>query len=110
VKNLKINILGTEYELIIANETEDPRLEGVDGYCDTTTRVCVVDDMACAGAYAKANLPDYQKKVKRHELLHAFLYESGLAENSWANNEEAVDWIAIQFDKLKKAFEEADCL
>ena len=107
---MKIDVLGTEYELLVSNDAEDPRLEGIDGYCDTSTRVCVVDDMACTGIHAKGNLTEYQKKVKRHELIHAFLYESGLAENSWAENEEAVDWIAIQFDKLKKAFEEADCL
>lgn len=45
-------------------------------------------------------------KVIRHELIHAFIYESGLSnENKWAENEELVDWIAIQFPKLKKCFE-----
>ena len=44
----------------------------------------------------------------RHELVHAFAYESGLAENSpWAFNEEMTDWIAIQFPKMLKAFETA---
>lgn len=107
---MKIDVLGTEYELLVSNETNDSRLEGIDGYCDTTTKVCVVDDMACAGVRAKENLPEYQKKVKRHELIHAFLYESGLAVNSWAYNEEVVDWIAIQFEKLQKAFEAADAM
>lgn len=107
---MKIDVLGTKYEMRISNQAEDSRLEGIDGYCDTTTKVCVVDDMACAGALAKGNLAEYQKKVKRHELIHAFLYEFGLAENCWAVNEEAVDWMAIQFEKLQKAFEEADCL
>ena len=40
-----------------------------------------------------------------HELVHAFLYESGLSINSlspsgWASNEEMTDWMAIQGPKL----------
>lgn len=42
----------------------------------------------------------YQKKVLRHEIVHAFLYESGLWQNAygskcWAKNEEMIDWMAI---------------
>ena len=53
--------------------------------------------------------------VIRHEIIHAFLFESGLAQNtndveSWAMNEEMVDWLAIQFPKLLKAFKEAECI
>lgn len=41
----------------------------------------------------------------RHEILHAFLFESGLSENAgfsgcWATNEEMVDWFAIQSTKI----------
>ena len=47
----------------------------------------------------------------RHELIHAFLFESGLAENSnWARNEEMVDWIARQFPKMAKTFQEVKVL
>ena len=46
----------------------------------------------------------------RHEVVHAFLEESGLSdcslrpEMAWARNEEMVDWIAIQFPKMLEAF------
>lgn len=56
------------------------------------------------------------KRILRHEIIHAFFNESGLQDDSsnidcgWAVNEEMVDWIAIQFPKMVKAFEEADCL
>ena len=49
-------------------------------------------------------------------MIHAFLAESGLSANalsnytSWAENEEMVDWIAIQFPKILEVFKEADCL
>lgn len=39
-----------------------------------------------------------------------FLYESGLDTETFANDEEVVDWIAIQFPKMLKAFQELDCL
>jgi hypothetical protein len=42
----------------------------------------------------------------RHELIHAFLFESGLDCCSWADKEEIVDWIAIQFPKLQNVFEQ----
>ena len=53
------------------------------------------------------------KKTLRHELVHAFLYESGLFNNTnsdWAKNEEVVDWIAIQFEKMLKVFIELQCI
>lgn len=108
---MKINVLGTKYEVLVKKEADDPRLnEGIDGYCDTSTKVCVVEEMKTADPRAKGNLPEYQKQVKRHEIIHAFLFESGLDTSSWGCNEEMVDWFAIQFGKLRKAFEEADCL
>lgn len=107
---MKVNVLGTEYNLIESNEANDERLKGKDGYCDTTTKECVVDEMQGTGPDMKKNLPEYKKAVKRHELIHAFLHESGLDICSWAENEEMVDWIAIQFPKMLKAFIEADCV
>lgn len=56
------------------------------------------------------NIENYKKKITRHEIIHAFLFESGLDFNSWGRNEEFVDWLALQFPKIIKAFEEAKCL
>ena len=61
------------------------------------------------------DLTAYQRKVLRHEIVHAFLYECGLANNSngvdaWAYNEEMIDWVAIQHNKLHAAFEKAGAL
>lgn len=44
----------------------------------------------------------YRKQVIRHELIHAFLCESGLHENCEWHNEEMVDWLAMQAPKLQK--------
>lgn len=109
---MRVNILGTEYRLEESNETLDTNLVGQDGYCDPSVKLCVVDDMEAAKGEpnAKLDLEEYKRQVKRHELIHAFLYESGLDVNSWGCNEEMVDWIAIQFPKILKAFTEAEAI
>lgn len=106
----KINVLGTEYTVVESNESKDASLIGKDGYCDTSIKMCVVDEMNNTDPSAKKNLPEYKKSVTRHEIIHAFLFESGLDVCSWANNEAMVDWFAIQFPKMLKAFNEAECL
>lgn len=61
------------------------------------------------------DLESYENKVIRHEIIHAFLYESGIWVNSndveqWSMNEEMVDWIAIQFPKIYEAYKQAKCI
>lgn len=106
----KINILGTEYEVHESNRDSDETLADMDGYCDTSIKLCVIDEMKDTEAGMKKNMPAYKNAVIRHELVHAFLFESGLDSCSWAQNEEMVDWIAIQFPKMLKAFQECECL
>lgn len=108
---MTINVLGTEYT--IERVHDDPRLENIDGFCDETTKAIVVETYEGEDGKpgVKAKLDVQRKKVLRHELVHAFLFECGLAENSpWAQNEELVDWIAIQGPKIYKAWQEADAL
>lgn len=102
---MKISILGTEYEIILEAKEEDyPKLKKCAGYTDFSIKQIVVakfesDDMSVA------DLKIYSKKVLRHEIIHAFMYESGLNENSdWATNEELIDWIALQFEKMLFVF------
>ena len=61
------------------------------------------------------DLNSYTKKVLRHEIIHAFLYESGLWNNSgdveaWAQSEEMTDWFSIQFPKILRAFQEVKAI
>ena len=105
-----VSILGTKYEIKESTESKDANLNGVDGYCDTSTKVCVVEEMNNWEPGSKGNLSEYKKQVMRHEIVHGFLHESGLDINTWATNEEKVEWIAIQFPKIMQAFKECDCL
>jgi hypothetical protein len=106
---MKVNVLGTEYEIVQANEQDYPYLEQADGFCDTSIKKIVVRDCKDKenDPSSLGNLEYYKKKVIRHELIHAFLYESGLSVNSdWATSEEMTDFFAIQFPKFQKVFEE----
>ena len=106
----KVNVLGTEYMIESRKKDGDPNLNNCDGYCDDSVKLCVVEDFEVSDG-CKGNLNAYSNTVMRHELIHAFLSESGLSNSSdWAVNEEIVDWIALQFPKLLKAFEQADAL
>ena len=110
----KVNILGTEYTIEILKRDKDAFLmeADIDGYCDKTTKRIVVraeDETSELGNYDV-----YQRTCLRHEIVHAFLFESGLHQNfkhdQWGHDETMVDWIATQFPKMYKAFKEADCL
>ena len=110
---MKINVLGAEYNLTVCSEDEECRLVGCDGFCDETSKELFVESYKKhEGDSNRKLLIDKQiNKVKRHKIIHAFLFESGLAENSeWAQNEEMVDFFAIQFPKLLEAFKAADAL
>ena len=108
----KINILGSEWTIKKLSEEEDKLLKDCDGYCDWTTKEIVVEKEEYG---TLKDIQKYINKVLRHEITHAFLFESGLAEcsgevDSWAMNETMVDWIARQGQKIYKAWQDADCL
>ena len=113
MKLMQINILGTAYDVILADPANDPKLGDSDGYTDTTVKRLVVDSMEEHGndPDRKADLGYYQRQVLRHEIIHAFLFESGLeASCDWAMNEEIIDWIAIQLPKLAAVMREGGLL
>lgn len=106
---MNVDVLGTSYHVKQSNKVDDLTLEECDGYCDFSIKEITVGTFQ-SQVGAMQDLDCYKKKVIRHELIHAFLYESGLAHNSWGSNEEIIDWIACQFPKILKAFEDAECL
>ena len=121
MENRKINILGTEYRIETRKVSEDRFLEDnkLAGYCGEEEKLIVVADMSedkyFTGMDEKAQ-EAYWKKTLRHEIMHAFLNESGLSDSSnrldgaWAKNEEMIDWFAIQSPKIFKVYSELDIL
>ena len=102
---MKVNILGTEYEIIKDVEEKDyPKLKGLSGYTDFSIKKIIIRKLT-KDASSLEDLKYYQREVLRHEIVHAFLYESGLdSDSDFARNEELIDWIAIQFEKMLEAF------
>lgn len=113
----KIDVLGQEYTISIVSESEDPKLKVNNGYCDCSTHeivICDSEDLT-GDVNAVKDMTVFIKQVMRHEIIHAFLCESGLQACShntdcWAYNEEMIDWFAIQSSKIIKAFKDAKCI
>lgn len=116
-----INILGTEYRIEVHKVSEDESLKKHNwaGYCSGDAHLIVLADFDDAESFSfvSEQAKDiYAKRTLRHEMIHAFLNESGLMDNalmvneSWAGNEEMVDWIALQLPKISKACEEVGAL
>lgn len=108
MKDTVINVLGTEYSV----KFKELKGQDIDGYTDNTSKEIVIrsDNSNNIG-----NFLFLQKKQLRHEIIHAFMSESGLQCNwqhveQFGHDETTVDWIAIQFPKIQRAFEEAGCL
>lgn len=114
-----VNILSTKYKVHTGVSPEkDSNLKGLYGYCSTSERKIVVVDMDKLsdwdGMSDEAKRKQHNENL-RHEILHAFLAESGLHNSSlqysgaWAINEEMVDWFAIQYTKIKNVYQMLDC-
>ena len=109
---MKIDVLGTEYTIEFRERNTDKLLlNGVDGYCDHSGKLIVINTTQDGDLL---NFKAYKKQVLRHEIIHAFLNESGLSADlehkPQGHEESVVDWIAIQFPKLLNAFKEAQAI
>ena len=118
---MKIDILGTEYRIETHKVSEDSFMEekSLAGYCGEENKLIVVADMSEEKYFTGMDEKEqetYRKKTLRHEIIHAFLNESGLSDSSnqfdgaWAKNEEMVDWFAIQAPKIFSAFKKMNIL
>ncbi len=106
-EKMHVNILGEEWTIEERGSIDDDYLERCDGYCDKTARLIVVTVRPKDNQLL--DFDKHQRKVLRHEIIHAFLFESGLHENwehSDGHDEAYVDWIAAQWPKSAKVFAE----
>lgn len=117
----KVNILGQTYTVEIKKYNQDIEFKEkeLSGYCSVFDKRIVVCDMGTYPGYDQSH-PEINKnstnETLRHEIVHAFLYESGLdscshtLNNNWGLDEEIVDWFAIQSPKIYKVFEQLNIL
>lgn len=104
---MKVNIMGRPWSVELKTIVQEPRFSDCDGFCDWSVKKIVVRKEV-EGSLEDMNV--YAKKVIRHEIVHAFLFECGLGHStigveSWAMNEEMVDWVARIGPDIYKAWE-----
>lgn len=103
---MKVNVLGTVYRIKYVTS-----LDGRGGETDFYTKeIRISEQNDIPAEYKTDNLKEMQRHVLRHELIHVFLFESGMDQSSaaheaWAVNEEMIDWMAIQMPKIMAAYE-----
>ena len=97
-KLFKIKVLDTTYTVFESNQIEDDTLIDRDAYVSYLRKEIVIDE---------TKNPHYKNHLLNHELVHAFLFECGLADQTWSGNEEIVDWIALQSSKLNNVLNES---
>lgn len=118
---MTLRILGETWNVEYRTYQSDPYFEkrNADGYCLARKRLIVVGELETFQAFegeTKEVIEQHEKEILRHEIVHAFFYESGLDASSmtpdcgWAMNEEMVDWIALQGPKIFSVWMEAGAL
>lgn len=115
-----VMILGTEYRIEIHKWSEDKELSQNSwaGYCCSSLPLIVIadfDDEEHFWFSSEEEKDVYFKRCLRHEIIHAFLNESGLKDNfehvsRMGHEETMVDWIANQFLKITAVYEELGIL
>lgn len=111
-----INILGVDWkvEFVYLKDDEYMQKTHCDGYTDPTSKLIRTlvgseEDYKNIGKWGY-NPEEIVKSTLRHEIIHAFLYESGLdsctgkTKCAWALNEEMIDWFALQSPKIFEVF------
>lgn len=108
-----VNILGTEYAVLEQSENKNPKLKNCGGLCEQYSKQIILSDFKDTENEVMRvdNFEEYKKKVARHEVFHAYFGESGLrSESDYAENEELIDWLAIQSPKIFETFQELEIL
>lgn len=112
-----VTILGTDYKIVCVGEGDEQYKElnerNALGLNCSDSKEIILDKVNISSSCML-------KQVLRHEILHSFLFESGLDANSfkdsddsglaWALNEEMVDWFAIQSPKIFAVYKELGIL
>lgn len=116
-----VKVLGADYKITVKGYSDEKQFEENSwaGWCCEYTREIVLCDLKTWPGWEKEQaekIDACMKKTLRHEITHAFFYESGLHEDSatiesgWACNEEMVDWFAAQGPKIYKAWKEVGAI
>lgn len=116
---MTVDILGTKYGVVLVDKFDDDESNFIGGFTDPDLHLIKIRDLEKIDAWKKGSaekIEARQKEILRHEIVHAYLDESGLkwctldTGDSWARNEEMVDWFAIQGPKIMETWQKAGCI
>lgn len=103
----KVNVLGTEYKIILGDERTYPKLKDATGICEKYTKEIIMDTSGYQDSEAFNNLYAFDQNTLRHELAHAFMHESGFDGNLTYDQEERIaGWMAQMLPKYYQACKE----
>lgn len=113
-------ILGTRYKIVRKTYTQiKASRKSYNGYCDPCLKeICIglFDTFPMYDNSSQFAIDENEKRTLRHEIIHAFLNESGLQrcagvyDGSWTRNEAMIDFFAIQSPKIFQVFQNLDIL
>ena len=114
MQDCKVSILGTEYAIQKKGFLDEPAFEErrISGYCDRFQKMIIYCNLDTDKSWEKEPEKakrEAEKTIVRHEITHAFLFESGIAESAhitecgWGTDEEIVDWVSSQLSKIYEA-------
>ena len=116
--DIKVDILGSEWTVHLIDRNSDNRFDkfNADGFCDYTTNSIDVANYPGQGNPGSEDysISDGRVQIKHciaHEMVHAFMFESGLSADwehpsHFGQDETVVDWIAWQCPKIMEAHKE----
>ena len=107
----QITVLGETYTIETRDADSDKLLERADGYTDRSARTIVL--AAISDRVTLDNKLRYQAEVLRHEIVHAFIAESGiqnLTDYGHDDDEGVVDWFARMGPKIAAVWQAAGCM
>lgn len=97
IAKTKVNVLGQPYTVVLTDSDKEPLLSENYGFCDYhNKKICLNIEGAVVHTNNNVN-------TVIHELIHAFLFESGLEK--YVNDEILVSWMAHTIPKLEKALD-----
>jgi hypothetical protein len=106
----KVSILGSTWTIHYEDSKKNKKFkkEDLSGYADFSVRKIYIRVFG-KDEFDVESIRTMTKATVRHEVVHAFLCESGLfacslPTSTWALNEEMVDWIAYQYPKIHNVF------
>lgn len=102
-----VNILGTEYKIIIDNEMHRTIRDGRERrYAHEISLRPEADMLDNEATDKEKNLRFLE--VGRHEIFHAFFDESGL--EGYSEDEQLINWLSTQSPKIFKVFQELELI